>query len=151
MDRLKKLVLAGHVVLAIDVRGCGETGPSPDSMWGGDWNDIFVSYLLGKSMIGMRAEDIIVAGRYLSDLEGTEKSAVQLIGVGVAGPAALHAAAVERDLFRGLELQGSLVSWSEYVKHPEMRGQLVNSVHGALRAYDLPDLIDSLPYQVVRD
>lgn len=146
---IEQLVHKGHIVLTIDVRGCGETGPSPDGLWGGDWNDIFVSYLLGKSMLGMRAEDILVAARYLNDLEGTEKSAVQLIGVGVCGPAALHAAAIERDLFRGLELQSSLASWSEYVKHPEMRGQLVNSVHGALRAYDLPDLIDSLPYKVV--
>jgi hypothetical protein len=118
-------------------------------MWGGDWNDIFVSYLLGKSMLGMRAEDILVAARYLNDLETTDKSAVQLIGVGVCGPPALHAAAVERDLICGLELQNSLASWSEYVKRPETRGQLINSVHGALRAYDLPDLIDSLPYKVV--
>lgn len=146
---VEQLVRKGHIVLAIDVRGCGETGPSPDGLWGGDWNDIFVSYLLGKSMLGMRAEDILVAARFLNDVKRTEDSAVNLIGVGAAGPAALHAAAVERDLFRGLELRGSLNSWTEYLKHPEMRGQLVNSVHGALRAYDLPDLINSLPYKVV--
>lgn len=146
---VEQLVRHGHIVLAIDVRGSGETGPSPAGLWGGDWNDIFVSYLLGRSMLGMRAEDILVAARYLNDVKGTENSTVNLIGSGAAGPAALHAAAVERDLFHGLELQGSLNSWSEYIKHPEMRGQLVNSVHGALRAYDLPDLINSLPYKVV--
>jgi cephalosporin-C deacetylase-like acetyl esterase len=146
---VEQLVRKGHIVLAIDVRGCGETGPSPDSLWGGDWNDIFVSYLLGKSMLGMRAEDILVAARYLNELKGGENSGVNLIGVGACGPAALHAAAVERDLFRGLELHKSLSSWSEYLKHPEMRGQLVNSVHGALRAYDLPDLVESLPYKAV--
>ena len=144
---LEKLVRAGHLVLAVDVRGSGETGPSPDGLWGGDWNDIFVSYLLGKSMLGMRTEDVLVAARYLQELETNDTAAVHLIGVGATGPVALHAAAVERDLFCGLQLENSLASWSEYVKHPETRGQLVNSVHGALRAYDLPDLIGSLPYK----
>lgn len=150
-ERIEKLVREGNLVLAIDVRGCGETGPSPEGLWGGDWNDIFVSYLLGKSMLGMRAEDVLVAARYLSELDA-DKKPVHLIGIGVAGPPALHAAAVERDLFAGLELQSSLSSWSDYVRHPERRGQMINSVHGALRAYDLPDLIGGLPYQaVVRD
>ena len=147
-ERIEKLVRGGNLVLAIDVRGCGETGASPDGMWGGDWNDIFVSYLLGKSMLGMRAEDILVAARHLSEIEAGDESAVHLIGIGIAGPPALHAAAVECDLFAGLELRGSLSSWSDYVRHPERRGQLVNSVHGALRAYDLTDLVSSLPYSV---
>ncbi|WP_254508336.1 acetylxylan esterase [Anatilimnocola floriformis] len=146
-EQILKLVRSGHLVLAIDVRGCGETGPAPEGLWGGDWNDIFVSYLLGRSLLGMRAEDILVAAQHLS--ESGEKSEVHLIGVGVCGPPALHAAAVERDLFAGLELRGSSVSWSDYVRHPERPGQLVNSVHGALRAYDLPDLLRSLPYPAI--
>jgi hypothetical protein len=31
------------------------------------------------------------------------------------------------------------------VRHPAAPGQLVNTVHGALRAYDLPDLLAALP------
>lgn len=146
---LEKLARAGNLVLAVDVRGCGETGTTSEGMWGGDWNDIFVSYLLGKSMMGMRTEDVLVAARYLNDLKPAEKPGVHLIGVGALGPPALHAAALERDLFSDLELEGSLASWSEYVRHPETQGQLVNSVHGALRVYDLPDLVGSLPYKVV--
>lgn len=150
---VEKLVQAGNLVYAIDVRGCGETGPTAESQWGGDWNDIFVSYLLGKTLLGMRTEDILTAGRYLNEREPrAEKSGVRLIAIGVAGPPALHAAALNQDLVTGLELAQSLTSWSTYLQHPDEKGQLVNSVHKALHWYDLPDLIGTLAYEpVVRE
>jgi hypothetical protein len=70
---------------------------------------------------------------------------VDLVAVGVAGPPALHAAALESQLFDTVRLVRSLPSWSELVRHPAAPGQLVNTVHGALRAYDLPDLLAALP------
>ena len=33
-------------------------------------------------------------------------------------------------------------SWADLVASPESLNQLVNSVHGALRHYDLPDLVE---------
>lgn len=147
---LEKLVGAGNLVYAIDVRGCGETGTTVESTWGADWNDIFTSYLLGKSMLGMRTEDILVAARHLNELEPrTARPGVKVIAVGAAGPPAIHAAALNQDSINGLELEQSLTSWSNYLQHPETKGQLVNSVHKALDTYDLPDLIGTLPYKVV--
>lgn len=64
---IEKLVQQGNVVLAVDLRGTGETGGTNENMWGGNWNDIFIPYLLGKSMVGMRTEDILVAARFLSE------------------------------------------------------------------------------------
>jgi dienelactone hydrolase len=76
--------------------------------------------------------------------------AVELRGLGETGPPALHAAALQSQLFASVRLVRSLPSWSDLVRHPAAPGQLVNCVHGALRAYDLPDLLAVLPRDRVR-
>ncbi|MBM3335423.1 hypothetical protein FJY63_12245, partial [Candidatus Sumerlaeota bacterium] len=69
---------------------------------------------------------------------------VHLIGIGTAGVPALHAAALEPALFASLTLRQTLVSWSNVVHTGVTQGQVMNTVHGALRVYDLPDLVRSL-------
>ena len=143
---IEKLVCAGHVVLAPDLRGIGEVGPASPDLWGGDFIHISLAYLLDKSMVGMRAEDILVCARFLSELENvTAPAKVRLISIGSTGPAALHAAALEPSLFGGLKLTRALRSWTDVVRYPAAPGQLVNVIPGALRAYDLPDLTRLLP------
>jgi cephalosporin-C deacetylase-like acetyl esterase len=142
---LAKLAAAGEIVLAIDLRGTGEIGTRPDALWGANWNDFFLSYLLGKSLVGMRAEDVLTAARYLTELDDRRtESKLRLVAIGVAGPPALHAAALESQLFGALELRGSPQSWTKGLADPTVGGQLGSTVHGALRAYDLPDLVASL-------
>jgi len=53
---------------------------------------------------------------------------------------ALHAAALEPDLFASVKLRQGLHSWAEVLPNPEPAGILEQTVHGALRTYDLPDL-----------
>jgi dienelactone hydrolase len=144
---LDKLVQAGHIVMAVDIRGTGETGPTADGLWGGNWFDFFTSYLLGKSMVGMRAEDVLTSARYLSrwGRDGDARGKVDVIALGVTGPPALHAAALESEIFDTLKLVRALPSWSDLVRYPTAPGQLVNTVHGALHAYDLTDLMAVLP------
>jgi dienelactone hydrolase len=143
---IDRLVQRGDSVLAVDLRGVGELGPTGESLWGGNWYDFFTSYLLGRSMLGMRTEDVLACARYLSEMEGSGQTfRVDLVASGVAGPPALHAAALESQLFDTVKLARSLASWSDLVRHPFAPGQLVNTVHGALRAYDLPDLLRILP------
>lgn len=143
---MEALVKDGHLVLAVDLRGSGETGPSKETMLGANWRAIFISYLLGRPMLSMRAEDILVCARYLADRTGeSDAKEITVTAVGGAGPPALHAVALEPDLFASLALSGSLTAWSDYLHDPAMRGQMVNVVHGALEKYDLPDLIASLP------
>jgi dienelactone hydrolase len=134
------LVRAGDLVLSVDLRGTGETGPSSDNTWGGDWNSIFLSYLLGRSLVGMRTEDVLCAARYLQELDGKSSGKVHLVAVGAAGIPAVHAAAVERSLFASLRLTQPKFTWSDVVRDPGMKGQLAHTVHGALRVYDLDNL-----------
>ena len=55
---------------------------------------------------------------------------------------ALHAAALESSRFESVRLKGMIHSWAEVVAAPESKNQLINAVHGALRHYDLPDLVE---------
>ena len=101
--------------------------------------------MLGKSFVGMRAEDILVAVRYLRRRAQTKNHPIgklHLIAVGEAGPVGLHAMAVEPQVFDRLTLRRSLTSWKSVVTIPVTKGQLPNVVHGALQSYDLPDLVE---------
>jgi dienelactone hydrolase len=146
---IEKLVDGGHVVMAVDVRGTGET--QSDGGWGGDLfgpdvKDVLTAYLLGKSYVGMRAEDILVCARMLAE---QYKSPVDLVAAGHVCVPALHAAALEPSLFGSVRLVRGLTSWSSVVESGLSRNQLVNTVHGALTTYDLPDLARVLGNRLV--
>ncbi|NIA12831.1 MAG: prolyl oligopeptidase family serine peptidase [Nitrospiraceae bacterium] len=152
---IEQLVLEGGLVLAPDLRGMGETMTTEGSggwrdRFGPGWQDFYRAYLLGRSYVGMRTEDILVCARYLAACEGADSPRpVRLIGIGEAGIPALHAAALEPGLFDGLRLERTLPSWVDVVNSPEAKEQLQSTVHGALRFYDLPDLIETLPAERV--
>jgi len=147
---IESLVRQGRMVMAVDLRGQGETAPAGKHSYRGylppEWRECTIAYLLGKSYLAMRAEDVIVCGRFLAGYQNDgRRRAVHLRSTGRTGPPALHAAALEPGLFASLTLHGSLVSWSNVVRTPISKNQQVNLVHGALRAYDLPDLLATLP------
>jgi len=141
-----KLVAGGATVLAIDLRGFGETGNGEGGRWGDNWKTLFTAYLLGESLVGMRAEDVLCAARYLSQYGQGKDNAqpIQLIATGRAGVPALHAAALEQQLFKKTQLKSTLPSWSRAVAHPEEEGHFVNVIHGALKVYDLPNLVEAI-------
>jgi len=149
---IEKLVRAGHVVLAVDLRGLGETGKKPSrgggiaGYVGADWQQLYLAYLLNTSYLAMRAEDLLISARFLAGYEaGQQPNAVHVVAIGQAGPPALHAVALEPQLFDSLKLQKSLASWHDVVHTPLARNQFANVVHGALKTYDLPDLLATLP------
>jgi dienelactone hydrolase len=133
---------AGDAVLAVDLRGNGQTQSSTPGLYGSDYQDAQIAYMLGRSLVGMRAEDILVCARYAKDRASHgHNAAVDLVAVGNIGIPALHAAALEPNLFHTVKLRQMLVSWANVVhrrmnKSPIMAGL----VHGALRDYDLPNL-----------
>ncbi len=146
---IEKLFRKGQTVLAVDVRGIVETDPSGNNLWGGSWDDILTAYLLGKSYLAMRAEDILIASRFLSQQGKKKSTKIRLTAIGKLGPPALHAVALEPQLFYSVNIIKARPSWEEVLRDPTIRGHLVNAVHGALLAYDLPDLVHSLPKEVI--
>jgi len=144
---IEQLVAKGHVVLAVDLRGLGETQPTgKDGPLGREWADVFLAYMLDTSYLAKRAEDVLVCARFLANYpEGGKPQKVHLVSIGPVGPAALHAAALEPQLFSTITLRDCVVSWSNVVRTAMPSNQLINVVHGALRVYDLPDLLATLP------
>ncbi|MFO0821090.1 MAG: acetylxylan esterase [Pirellulales bacterium] len=146
-----KLVKQGYVVVAVDLRGWGETAPGkPDALLG-DWKSYYVAYLLGKSLVGLRAEDTLAAGEWVSHYQTKKPRKVHLVAVGHAVVPALHAAALEPELFESVTLRDGLESWTSVVASRAPNGQLPNTVHNALRWYDLPDLQRLLGEKVRRE
>ncbi|MEY4938715.1 MAG: Acetyl esterase Axe7A precursor [Verrucomicrobiota bacterium] len=152
---IEKLVRTGHRVLAVDLRGIGETG-SPvgrdafGKTIGTNSKQWTLAYLLGKSFVGMRAEDVLVCARYLAALNPAAAPARPLIVAGgEAMTPALHAVALESEMFSSVRLLDPLPSWMSIMGKPMTANQQINTVFGALRAYDLPDLIASLPKEKI--
>ena len=140
---IEHLVQQGNVVLAVDLRGIGETSTTPwryedaHPFTGHDIAEYSVAYLLGKSFVGMRAEDVLITANFLAE---REHKFVHVIAIGEVGPAALHAVALEPELFESLTLKNSLVSWKSVVETPITKRVLNNVVHSGLKFYDLSDL-----------
>lgn len=141
------LLNKGHRVLAVDVRDTGETRThnwrygKAAKITGPATAEFYMAYMLGKSYLGMRAEDILACARYLSS-DSEPASKIKLVATGELGPPALHAAALEPQLFSSNVIENSLETWQDVIDTPITDNRLVNTVHGALEFYDLPGLAE---------
>ena len=145
---IARLTRRGHVVVAAELRGIGETDTGRGKTefgrgrFGRDNPEIFLAYLIGKSYVGMRTDDVRLWTHALRSgaLSESPLERLHLIALGEAAIPALHAAALMKDAFRSVSLKRMIGSWHEVVDAGETFDQWVNVVHGALRRYDLPDL-----------
>jgi cephalosporin-C deacetylase-like acetyl esterase len=146
---VEKLVINGKEVLALDLRGMGETAPAAGKnemvkSFGSDWKEAFLGQHVARPLLGQRVYDLlaILNEEEHAAIRQGEKQAIQdlqVIGVGTAGPVALHAAALDPRI-KSVVVERSIVSWSAVATAPLNKDQLTNVVPGALRVYDLPEL-----------
>lgn len=145
----KSAAEAGYLVLALDLRGTGETHPEK-AVWyharfGADGRHSSTAYLLGKSYVGMWGEEVLRAAQWLTKQELPEgQKSLALVAEGRVGIAALHAAAAESGLFNKVVIAHTIPSWGTLITSKIHEDQFINVVHGAAREYDLPDLINVL-------
>ena len=145
----ESLVKAGFVVLSIDARGFGETrtpGDPTDRPWTryfGDYNSAMTAILAGRTLVGMRAADVVRGVDLLSACDDVDSGKIFAAGRGAAASAVLHAAALDERI-RKVGLEGMLVSYRSVVDckiHYQVFEQVVP---GVLENYDLPGLVLSL-------
>ena len=157
---IEGLVRQGHRVLAVDLPGLGETAdaagrPSPGRHWseplfGSDGESFWLSYLLGRSLVGIRTEATLSLLRWLHSESATKNNAtLHMVAVGSAGIPALHAVALEPGVVTSLTLRKTLPSWKHVIDAPLGHEHLCDSVHGVLAAYDLPELFSLVDPQTV--
>ena len=123
-------------VVALDLRGMGESAPIDKSPFGPDWKEAFLGFHLNRPLLGLRVRDILSVAK---DLTGI----LQVHASGAAVPAALHAAVMTPE-WRQITLEGGLLSWSHVARTPITQNQLANVLPGVLEDYDLPDLAAAL-------
>lgn len=179
---IDRLVQAGSAVLAVDLRGIGQTqSPRQKGGYSSEYQDAMLAYLLGRSYVGMRAEDVLVCARYAAerfangrpiaahiadeslygerisksgrngriygrngDTSYVGNNTVDLVAVGNVGIPALHAAALEPDLFGHIAISHMQASWSSIIHNRLSKDMATHLVHGSLLFYDLPNLITAL-------
>jgi hypothetical protein len=147
-ESIEQLVAQGYAVLAPDLIGRGETGPGRlegDSyIEGTSYNQWFASVLTGRSIIGLRASDLVQLTRHFRGRADIRDEPVAAVAHGRAAPALLHAAAFEDDVGR-IALLEPLLSYGALATHEQYDPSFIPvSVAGALTGYDLPDLVASL-------
>ncbi len=136
----------GFMVMAPDMIGVGEMGPGDfrgDSYIGGvSYNLWFSSMLIGRSIVGIRAGDVVRLTGLLK--RNSEINEVYGVARKEMAPVLLYAAAFDPSITR-IALIEPYSSYFSIVKNRYYNpGFLYSTVPGALRAYDLPDLAASL-------
>ena len=139
-------VKKGFVVLAPDLIGVGEMGPG---IFAGDsyidsisHNIWYASMLIGRSIVGIRAGDVVELIRLLK--KNSEISEVYGVARKEMAPVLLHAAVFEPAIARVALIEPYSSYQSIVMNHYYNSSFIPGVVPGALKAYDLPDLAASL-------
>jgi hypothetical protein len=138
-------VRQGVMVVAPDLVGIGELGPGEfqgdsyiDSVAYNLW---FAAMLVGRSIVGIQAGDIV---RIVNQLKKEGVSEVYGLAKRQMGPVLLHAAAFDQDI-RKVALIQSYGAYRELVMDSAYDPRLLYStVAGSIGVYDLPDLAAGL-------
>ncbi len=133
---MEQLLKQGYVVLAPDLQGSGELGRVTDTT-------AFLGILVGRSIVGLRAADIVRCVQFLKSLPGNSSVEIGAVGRGSAAIPLLHAAAFEESI-RKIALIEPLVSFQSVVMNRFYNLEDGALVGGVLTSYDLPDLEASL-------
>jgi cephalosporin-C deacetylase-like acetyl esterase len=141
---LDELAKAGYVVFAIKPRGIPETPaaqsrPSPVA----NQDTAALANIVGKTLVGMRAEDIIRAVDYLGSRPDVDPARLAAAGRGALGVALLHAAVLDQRI-RRVVLQDTLALYRLAVERPLHRGLYDVALPGVLLHYDLDELVGAL-------
>lgn len=144
---VQSILQKGHSVLLFDVPGIGSLGPG---YLKGDayidntsFNQWFAGILTNKSLVGMRAEDILRILNFVkTDIGGVET--ISALGTGATGSELLHAAVFDESIQK-IGLIQPFLSFAEIALSREYAPNYIPStIAGSLTEYDLPDLIAKL-------
>lgn len=133
----------GHPVMLADLIGAGEIGDVRHRFYGAknaDEEPAVILYLLGKSLVGVRAEEMLVLADSLRVRFGRVP---RIVARGRMAIPAAHAFAAEPGAIAGVETIEPPPSWETYVRTAQAPCPYANAVHGALLEYDWTDLLEN--------
>ena len=140
----------GNIVLALDVSNTGELKDNRLQRYNN--KEFWVGKLPiyeGKTLLAYRVEDILTAKQSLKQIVKQKIDDINLISVGLTGPAALHAVLLDNEI-KNVELINSVESWEEIAASDYVSDLLGNVVPDVLNYYDMPDLLKVRPASNIR-
>lgn len=134
---IEKIVKQGYIVASPDLSGVGELKPSVRF----DAEASFSAILIGRSIVGIQAADIVSVTNFLKGLPNVSADEIRAIAFGEECPALLHAAVFEPSI-SNVALVNAPVSYYDITQSKMYDwSQSFNwGIAGVLTAYDLPDL-----------
>lgn len=151
----KAYVDKGYMVLAVDLRGFGET--TDKNHFDSKHNNRAhftgtVSLYLGKTLPGQRVQDIEKVLDVLVSREDVDTEDITVVGIDLASVSVLHAAALDERINKVELRQASETPWYDVIADPSIRDQMTHQVPSALKYYDMEDLVNAIsPRTVVYD
>jgi cephalosporin-C deacetylase-like acetyl esterase len=151
---IEQFVKAGLIVLAIDLRGLGETrsrnteGNDDFPVYFGDFESAMTAWHIGRPLVGMRMTDVLRGVDLLAARPDVERTKIYGFGKDAGAIPLLHAAAMDERI-RTIVLEGMLASYQTIIQQRIHRQIFEQVIPGVLRSYDLPDVVAALaPRQV---
>jgi len=141
---LEALVRSGHVVLAPDPRGIGESRPtSASGSYDPAWQWLQRALLVDRTVVGMQVEDLLGAYAVLESRRDVDPGRIAVMGKAHGGVLALVLAALQPRVEK-VAVEGTVLSYMEIARARYHEGLTAAFVPGVLRDFDLPDLAVAL-------
>ena len=145
----ERLTAMGFAVLAIDARDLGETSRRVENehnafyRYFGNYNATMTALLIGRTMVGMRAQDIVRGVEVLQQRSDLSRPEIYGFGKGSGAVPMLYAAALDTRI-REVGLTGLLDSYQTLVENRIHRRVFEHVVPGVLNHFDLADLASAI-------
>jgi cephalosporin-C deacetylase-like acetyl esterase len=148
---IRRLARAGRLVLAIDLRGWGETRWTRHAQLTSDYFGVlgqeammcYANYMLGRWTVTQRVQDVARALDVLAARTDVDPGRIAVVARGAAGIVALHAVALDERV-AAVAIYDTLASYREIVNSDHTTHNVSGVVPGALLHYDLPDVAGAL-------
>jgi cephalosporin-C deacetylase-like acetyl esterase len=146
---LERLARKGELVVAVDVRGIGETRPphSPSSDRVDEFRHLFdvetaasyMAWAMDRSLFGMRVQDVVRSVDYVLSRRDTGSAGVRVIGKGMGALWVLYAAALDPRI-RGVVCENGLVSYRALTQADRYLHGANIFIRDVLKHFDLPQV-----------
>lgn len=148
---LDTLARAGNLVVAVDVRGIGQTQPRQGSESPRNFGQLFnvdtaIAYwawFMNESLLGMRVQDVARSVDYVASRRDADINRLHVIGKGGGGPWCLYAAALDPRI-RSLICVRSLLSYRSLTSVDRYLYDAGVFIPGVLLQLDLPQVAAAL-------
>lgn len=134
----------GTILVWADLRGMGES-KDPEELnlikyWNREYRPASVALHIGRPLMGQRVTDVLTLLDFCDANDILHGRPIRIVAEGNCSPIVAHAAVLDPRITQA-SLKRSIRSWQTYLENPMQYDMLSNVVPGALRHYDLTDLV----------